>query len=374
MRMRPSLQRFGIPGLLAAGLGFMPGCSRPQADPWPAQLRAATQVRTAALSAADRAEYEEGFANGASMVEKALKVGIRPYRPVLGAERPGMDGAGPLPPGAQLSRIAPHVEVDSSTGLVMVPAADATGGAYARGQAEGFTWALESVGQVLKRPVREPSMPSHWMSWAAHQEGAPIEVGPTQVRLHWSPGLLAWTCKQQGFPAQRTWRAWEGGQAPVWLGAGGGAVWIETREGQALALDLTSGGILAVLQASAHEAPQMNRMEAYAAAVAGELASPAFQAELGRLRKAAASGSIGDLLAVAKKLSGMGEAADREAFSWFLRAAEKGSPEAMLRVGVTLFHGGPVPADKDAAGHWLDRAIQAGHPMAAAVKATLFGG
>jgi hypothetical protein len=201
----------------------------------------------------------------------------------------------------------------------------------------------------------------------------PLQVGPTEVRLRWNPGLLAWSWKEAGFPAQRSWRTWEGEQAPAWVGASAGAVWIETREGQALALDLASGGILATRQASPHETSLNTGLEAYTAAVARELASPAFQADLARLRKIAESGSIEDLLAVAKKLSGMGEAADREAFGWFLKAAEKGSADAMLRVGVTLFHGGPVPADKDAAKRWLDRAIQAGHPMAAAVEATLFG-
>lgn len=355
------------------GLVFLPGCRRPRVDPWPAQLRGAAQAQTAALSEADRADYEEGFVNGASMVEKALKAGIRPYRPVPGADLPGMDGAGPLPPGAQRSKGAPRVEVDLATGLVMVPATGATGGAYARGQAEGFTWALEFIGPALKRPVQEPSLPSHWVTWAAHQGGAPLQVGATDVRLRWSPGLLAWSWKERGFPAQRSWRAWEGEQAPAWVGTSAWAVWIETREGQAFALDLVSGGILGVRQAPPHEAPPWTGLEAYTASVAQELASPAFQADLVRLRKAAESGTIEDLLAVAKKLSGMGEAADREAFAWFLKAAEKGSAEAMLRVGVTLFHGGPVSADKDAAKGWLDRAIQAGHPMAAAVKATLFG-
>lgn len=358
---------------MAAGLLLHPGCGRPRVDPWPGQLRQALQVQTASLPEADRADYAEGFANGASMVEKALKAGIRPYRPVPGADLPGMEGARALPPGAELSQGMPRVEVDRATGLVMFPATGATGGAYARGQAEGFTWALESIGQTLKRPIEDLSLPSRWVTWAAHQGGAPLQVGSTDVRLRRSPGLLAWSWKERGFPGQRSWRAWEGEQAPTWVGASAGAVWIESHEGQALAMDLVSGGILAVRQAPPHEPTQRTGMEAYTAAVARELASPEFQEELTRLRKTAESGAIGDLLAVAKKLSGMGEVADREAFGWFLKAAEKGSADAMLRVGVTLFHGGPVPADQDVAKRWLDRAIQAGHPMAAAVKATLFG-
>ena len=371
--MPPFPRLFCVFGLTAVGLVFLPGCSRPRVDPWPGQLRGAAQARTAALSEADRADYEEGFVNGASMVEKALKAGLRPYRPMLGADRPGLEEAGALPPGAQLASGRPRVEVDPATGLVMFPATGATGGAFARGQADGFTWALETIGLALKHPIQDPSLPSRWVTWAAHRGGMPLQVGPTEVRLRWNPGLLAWSWKEAGFPAQRSWRTWEGEQAPAWVGASAGAVWIETREGQALALDLASGGILATRQAPPHETSLNTGLEAYTAAVARELASPAFQADLARLRKIAESGSIEDLLAVAKKLSGMGEAADREAFGWFLKAAEKGSADAMLRVGVTLFHGGPVPADKDAAKRWLDRAIQAGHPMAAAVEATLFG-
>src|SRR5512133_1369210 len=103
MRMPPFPRLFWVFGLTAVGLVFLPGCSRPRVDPWPGQLRGAAQARTAALSEADRADYEEGFVNGASMVEKALKAGLRPYRPMLGADRPGLEEAGALPPGAQLA-------------------------------------------------------------------------------------------------------------------------------------------------------------------------------------------------------------------------------------------------------------------------------
>jgi TPR repeat protein len=103
-----------------------------------------------------------------------------------------------------------------------------------------------------------------------------------------------------------------------------------------------------------------------------EFNAPEFQRELAVLRKAAESGEIADLLAVAKRLSGMGEQADREAFGWYLKAAEKGSPEAMLRVGVLSFHGLSAPADKVLAKSWLERAIQAGQPDAAAVLRMLF--
>lgn len=56
MRMPPFPRLFWVLGLTAVGLVFLPGCSRPQVDPWPNQLRGAAQARTAALSGADRAD------------------------------------------------------------------------------------------------------------------------------------------------------------------------------------------------------------------------------------------------------------------------------------------------------------------------------
>jgi hypothetical protein len=357
-----------------ASLVLVPACVRPQADPWPGQVQEALRSRASSLAAADRPSYEEGFANGASMVAKAVKAGLRPYRPLPDAELPTLDGSQGLPPGATSTADSLRAEVDLATGLVAFPAAGAAGSGYARGQADGFTWALDAVGRDLVRPRQEPRLPDRWTPWAAHQRDLPLQAGPQEVRFRWSPGLLAWTWKERGFPGRRTWRAWPGDQAPTWVGADAQAVWVEVVEGRAVALDLDSGGILAVRTAPPHAALRKTGLEAYEAAVAEEFASPAFQQELARLRQAAQSGSIEDLVAVAKKLGGMGPAADKEAFGWYLQAAEKGSPDAMLRVGVSLFHGGPVGADKAAAKGWLDRAARAGHPLAASVKATLFEG
>lgn len=127
-----------------------------------------------------------------------------------------------------------------------------------------------------------------------------------------------------------------------------------------------SGGILTLRPAPHHDTA--TELESFQAAVAREFASPAFQEEVAPAPLGGVSG------AVAGTLGGRGEAADREAFGWCLKAVERGDPEAMLRVGVSLFHGGPVPADKAAAKRWLDRAIPSGHPMAVAARATLFGG
>jgi TPR repeat protein len=105
-----------------------------------------------------------------------------------------------------------------------------------------------------------------------------------------------------------------------------------------------------------------------------EFHSPEFQRGLAALRKTAESGEVGDLLAVVDYLHGMGDEADREADAWYLKAAEKGSAKAMLHVGVSLFHGEYGPADKVAARQWMERAIQAGEPQAAAVMKLLFEG
>jgi len=91
-------------------------------------------------------------------------------------------------------------------------------------------------------------------------------------------------------------------------------------------------------------------------------------------RRAADSGAEADLLAVARYLSGMGDQADRESFTWYLKAAEKGSAEGMLQAGTLLFHGKTVAPDKVAARTWLERAIKAGQPEAKDVLDMLFEG
>jgi hypothetical protein len=350
------------------------GCAKRQVDSWPGRVNAALAGRSGTVSERERAEYEAGFTNGASMVHAALKAGVRPYRPVLDLPMPSPTWRGAAPDGVQVEPFAPSPEVDPDTGLILYPASGVKSGAYARGQADGFTWALSAIGQSLVRPVPELGFPKIWRPFARPQDGVDLDTAGRTVRILWAPGHLAWAWKERGFPDQRTWRSWGDAEAPAWVGLSEQALWVESRSGRAIALDLESGGILRVGLAMPHAQPRTSDWESYQQNVLREFNAPEFQRELSILRKAAESNEIADLLVVAKRLSGMGEHADREAFGWYLKAAEKGSPEAMLRVGVLYFHGQSAPADKALARAWLERAIQAGQPDASAVLRMLFGG
>ena len=271
-----------------------------------------------------------------------------------------------------MEAFSPSPEVDPESGLFLYPASAVKSDAYARGQAEGFSWALSTIGQSLVRPVPELVFPGNWQPFTKPHDGRDLDAGRKTVRILWAPGHLAWTWKERGFPGQRTWRPWDDAAAPTWVGLSEQALWIESRSDQAIALDLESGGILQIRPAVPHVQPRTRDWESYQQNVLREFNDPAFQREMSALRKSTESGEIADLLAAAKRLSGMGEQADREAFGWYLKAAEKGSAEAMLRVGVLCFHGQSAPADKVLARTWLERAIQAGQPDASAVLKMLF--
>ena len=255
----------------------------------------------------------------------------------------------------------------------MHPASGAKNSAFARGQVSGFDWALTAIGQNLIHPPLDSGFPKSWAPWETSPQGTKLVLDQRTVRVIWAPGHLAWTWTERGFPDRRNWRPWDDSEAPAWVGLSGNVLWVESKGGQAIALDLESGGILRVKAALPHELPERSDWESYQKTVIEEYRSPEFQQRLSIFRKAAESGEIPSLLALAERLSGMGGEADQEAFTWYLKAAEKGSPEAMLRVGVALFHGQAAPVDKVGAGLWLDRAIQAGHPKASAVKEMLFG-
>jgi len=355
---------FGVVGLIVGV-----DCARPQAKPWPQRIHQALLEHTQPLPEAARAEYEAGFANGATMVHEALKAGVRPYKPVLGIQAPGPRWLGPVPEGVTVETAKVSPEVDLASGLLLHP----TGGenaSFARGQVDGFSWALGAIGQTLVRPIQNLQMPSRWLSWKDHVAGEDLDQGTWSVRLLWTPGQLSWSRKERGFPSQRTWRAWDDPEPPSWVGLSEGVLWLETTRRQAIAMDIQSGGILAVRPAVLH--PPSPSMESYDQETLREFQSPEFQQRLEALRKTAASGRVEDLLAVVEHLQGMGKEADLEAYDWSLKAAETGSSKAMLRVGVALFHGQPVPADRGAARRWMERAIQAGEPNAAAVLKMLF--
>jgi hypothetical protein len=272
----------------------------------------------------------------------------------------------------QIEAFAPVSEVDPETGLLLFPIGDVDRAVFGRGQADGFTWALSAIGQSLVQPVPTLELPAHWEPFKRPQEGQDLDAGRKSVRLLWAPGHLAWAWKERGFPSHRTWRFWNESEAPGWIGFTEQAIWVETKGGYAMALNLESGGLLKVQPAVPHAPIRISELETYEQQVLKTFHSPEFQQGLAARRKAAESGAILDLMALAEQLRGMGEEADRESFTWYLKAAEKGSAEAMLQVGTLLFHGKSVPADKVAARTWLERAAQAGQPDASAVMKMLW--
>lgn len=358
--------------LVAAFLSLVSACSKSQTAPWPQRVQSALREQSAGLSETERADFEAGFTDGAAMVQEALKAGWRPYQPTLNLPAAKPRFIGPVPEGIEMPACIPQPEVDLATGLILHPTTDVKGPTFARGQVKGFTWALDAVGQSLVHPLPEPDWPRRWVSWQDFLKRPELDFESQTVRVFWAPGLLGWSLKERGFPSRRTWRDWVEVEVPRWVGLSKGALWVETQGGQAIALDLQSSGILRVRPAPVHLPSAAPDFETFEEATQREFHSPAFQQALATLRKAAESGQVADLMALARKLRGMGEAADREAFTWYLQAAEKGDPDAMLEVGVQLFHGKATSEDQAAARTWLERAIQGGNPQAAAVRDTLF--
>ena len=339
---------------IAACLLLLCACARPKA--WPEQVRAALPPVSGGR------DFEAGFRNGADMVHEALKSGIRPFRPVLDRAAPPPRLLGPAPEGLEAPR--PLADLDLDTGLLVVSVAG--GGAFARGQVQGFDWALGAVGQGLVRPMVKPAPPADWSPW---EERLTLASGSRSMDLRWAPGLLAWSLAEAGFPPRRGWRPWSDPAPPAWAALTGDVLWAQTRGGLALSIDLASGGIMEVRPGSAHAAP--NDLEAFRASAEREFRSAAFQEELAGLRDRAGTGGIPAILAVGRRLRGMGEVAEAEAYAWFRKAAELGDPMAMLDIGVRLHHGNGVPADRTASALWLERAAAAGLPQAAAVRTML---
>ena len=63
----------------------------------------------------------------------------------------------------------------------------------------------------------------------------------------------------------------------------------------------------------------------------------------------------------------------KEAYAWFLKAAEAGFPDAMSNVGVMLYSGRGCPKDEAEARRWLEKAAAAGVAQAQKALHDLFG-
>jgi len=250
--------RLGQPGFLGlGGLALIMGlaCVRPAADPWAARLAEAQARHLAPLPESDRELYAAGFRDGAAMVNQARKAGLRPYRPLVGHQQPPLAWRSLLPEGVAATPEDPLPEVDGDSGLLAFPANAAPGEAYGQGQADGFTWALQAVGASLVHQLPPPASPKTWEPWETRPEGLLVNEGGTSARIFWSPGRLAWSWHERGFPAQRGWRPWGDAEAPVWAGLSGHTLWIELKGGRALALEPSTGGILRISTAIPHGLP-----------------------------------------------------------------------------------------------------------------------
>jgi hypothetical protein len=345
-------------------------CAKPRTVPWSEQVQGAARPLAGELTPAERKDFETGFANGASMVQQALRSGYRPYRPVaeLPAAAPRL--LGPVPADLAPVVVRPTPNVDPATGLLMFPADTFGSAAFGRGQAQGFDWALASIGQSLVKPVAKPQPPAEWMPWKDLQTGN-LDCGDLACSVKWAPGLLAWALDTRGFPQRRSWRPWAEPEAPAWAGLSQGSLWIETRDRQVFVIDLATSGILEVREAVSHPVPAWQAPENQVPADRAP-DSPETLAELARLREAAGTGKPGDLIALGNLLAVLGSSGEQEAWTCYQRAAELGDADAMILLAVWLYHGRGVPEDRAAARLWVDRALRAGHPEAAAVLQQLF--
>lgn len=89
---------------------------------------------------------------------------------------------------------------------------------------------------------------------------------------------------------------------------------------------------------------------------------PASQSPVDESLKRAESGDKAAMLAFAKSQASAGE--QGKAFTWFLKAAEAGEPEAMAEVAVRYRDGVGVRQDWELRDKWADRAAEAGVPAA----------
>lgn len=308
------------------------------------------------------ADYRDGFRLGGRMVAAALHEGRRPYLPVLdgpGAGRP----SGPLPPGMEVvAEVA--VEVDPATGLELRTVGVGGSRDWARGQADGFRWALAAVGDSLRHPVPVPVPPAEPGAWSPLPGGGPVALagGSERVEVWWREGLLGWRGHASGFAPIPRWRRWEPGLAPTRVAAGDGVLWVEAG-GQRVAVDLDLAAVRAVVPGGA-PAPAGDPMaeDQKARAEAAAAARPAL------LAKAQA----GDAAAMVE----LGQDAEDsvEEGAWYRKAAEAGSAEGMYLLAVRCYQGRGVPEDRAAARTWFQRAAKAGHSGATEALAGLFPG
>lgn len=358
------------------------GCRSPQGPGHPASVaHAAAQGAKQIQDPTEREAYIEGFRNGASMVDAALRMAHKPYFLTSSDTSALQAPTGPLPPGAKPVERPPEREVDLATGLplrvVYYPRSFPTN----RGQIEGFQWALATQTRALTEanlivasPI--PPLPDTWSPWPEGKEDVVDEVNHRHV--FWSPGILAWEFNDKGFPVQRVWR-----HAPDWLhpkavAFQGNVLWVKTERMGAVALDLTSGLIRnvqalptaqpvpppPVLPREVNQAPQQR----------ADVTAPPREDRVNRLRREASAGVAESMYQLAKALDVNFQDPDGRCprFMWTLEAARRGHVKAMMDVAGFYYSGIGVPKDLKEAQVWSDRAAGSGNPDAVKANEYLF--
>lgn len=326
-----------------------------------------------------RADFLKGFQEGSGMVGRALKEGRKPWLLKAG------DGAavvrGPLPLRAAPVEPEPRVEVDAATGLAIHYLTLEPGAAFAQGQLAGFQAALALHGPELARrrlllPRPEPEVPTAWSFWPAGSAPLNLVCGQQTTQVTWTPGLLAWSTTQGGFPPVRRWRS-----APVWLrpryvALQAEVLWVETQSQGALALDLDEGAILAIRPAQAHDpGAASNDMRSYLERERAAMAEPEAVERVAALRQRAEAGEALALYELSRALV-EGEEGDPDALCaktlWLLEAARRGHLPAMMEMASLYFAGRGVPQDLKEARLWSERAARTGNPTAQMAFKTMF--
>lgn len=340
-------------------------CRKPAVLPnFDQDLNRAAGASEAQVAEAQRPDYREGFLNGARMVEEAVKAGRKPFMPRLGKGPSPYVPAGPLPEGAAIIEDEPPVvEMDPDTGLQLrLVHADFTA-AFARGQVDGFQWGLARHPADLIHPKAAPRMPGAWEAWPANGGALALAGSSMNVDLVWTPGLLAWSIRERGFPPRRNWRP-----VPAWVQPKRGALtddafWIETDKG-ALGLDLETGAIRRVEVVD----PQMQAGGDEAAAEAYE---KRWKAEVEAARpknlEAAAKGDTEAMMELA-----WGTEDPAEELDWFRKAANLGNTRAMVELGTRFYQGRGVPENREEAKAWFQKAARMGNASASEVLKGLF--
>jgi TPR repeat protein len=323
-----------------------------------------------------RAEFLDGYRQGSAMVDTALRAGRAPW--LLRAGSGSEASAGPLPPGMVQTEAPPRPEQDPATGwpIHYLPMASP----FAHGQLAGFDQALlrqrpELARRGLLRPGPTPVLPGQWLRWPVKGSELTLEAGPLAIRVQWQPGLLAWTSTEQGFPPLRRWRPAPAWLRPRYLALQPGTLWLETPDQGALALDLETGAIAAILPAPAHPAGDgRSGLEADLEQERARMALPEQVAHLAGLRRRAAAGDAAAMFELSKAL--VPDDGDPDGMAakvlWLLESARRGHVPAMMEMASLYFAGRGLTQDLPEARSWSEKAARSGDPTAQLAFRTMF--